>query len=70
MNKDTKQTIVKPACRLTSQNGNVFNIIGLVTRSLKKAGQPDQAKAFQTAAFSASSYDVVLQLAMDYVDVK
>lgn len=58
----------KPEVKLVGEDGNVFNIIGRVSRALKKAGQPDQAKEFQEKAFSAKSYDEVLQLLHDYVD--
>ena len=60
----------KPKVRLTGQDSNVFNIIGIVAGALKKAGQPDNAKEFTDAAFSAGSYDEVLQLCFKYVDVR
>ena len=60
----------KPICRLVGEDGNVFNIIGRVSRSLKMAGQVDQAKEFTSKAFSAGSYDEVLRLAMEYVEVE
>lgn len=60
----------KPTCQLIGEDGNVFNIINLVKKALTKAGMPDKAKEFQTKAFASHSYDVVLQLAMDYVEVE
>ena len=59
----------KPECELTGQNGNVFNIIGLVQKALKRAGQSDKAKEFGEKAFSSESYDAVIALAMEYVEV-
>ncbi len=58
-----------PACRLVGTDGNVFAIIGRVQRSLRAAGQPERAEAFVTRAFQAKSYDEVLVLCLEYVDV-
>lgn len=59
--------IRKPPCRLVGENGNVFNIIGLVSRALKRDGQPDRAKEFVEKAMSSSSYDEVLILLHEFV---
>ena len=60
----------KPVCQLTGQDGNVFNIIGLVSRELKIAGQADKAKEFTEKALKSQSYDQVLCLCMEYVEVE
>ncbi len=61
--------MTKPICELVGTDGNVFAIIGTVSKCLKKAGLKDQAKEFQDKAFTAKSYDEVLQLCMEYVNV-
>jgi hypothetical protein len=63
-------SVTKPVCKLIGKDGNVFNIIGLVSQALKRAGQAARAKEFVRQAFAAQSYDAVLGLAMDYVEVK
>jgi len=60
----------KPVCRLVGEDGNVFAIIGRVRRTLRTAGQPGQAQEFADRAFSAGSYDEVLRLCMEYVEVR
>jgi hypothetical protein len=60
----------KPKCKLTGTDGNAFSIIGKVSGVLKKAGQADKAKEFTNKAFSAGSYNELLKLASDYVDVQ
>lgn len=60
----------KPACKLLGEDGNVFNIIGRVSNSLKRAGQEDKAKEFTKKAFSSEDYGAVLQLAMEYVEIE
>lgn len=56
--------------KLIGEDGNVFNIIGLVSKALKKAGFKDEATSYTDKAFSCGSYDEVLQLTMDYVNVR
>ena len=60
---------MKPKCKLVGEDGNVFNIIGSVSKSLKQAGLKTEATEFQDKAFNSGSYDEVLQLAMKYVEV-
>jgi hypothetical protein len=63
-------TVEKPICILTGQDGNVFNVIGLVSRTLKRAGQADKAREFVDRAMKSKSYDDVLALCWDYVEVE
>lgn len=54
---------------LLGQDGNVFGIIGSVSKALKKAGHADLAKEFTNEAFAAGSYGEVLSLVHQYVIV-
>jgi len=60
----------KPVCKLVGVDSNVFSIIGVVSQTLKRDGQRDRAKDFQTRAFAAGSYDEVLAMVHDYVEVE
>ncbi len=55
--------------QLTGNDGNAFAIIGAVSKALKKAGYKDAAAEFTAAAFASTSYDNLLALCMDTVDV-
>ena len=59
----------KPECCLSECDGNVYAIIGLVSKTLKRAGLPETAKEFADKALASQSYDEVIQLAMKYTDV-
>lgn len=61
---------VKPACKLTGIDGNVFVIIGKVCRTLKQAGLREQAAEFQAKAMASPTYEAVLSLCFDYVEVE
>lgn len=60
----------KPRCKLVGEDGNVFNVIGRVRRALLDAGQDERAREFVERAFRCGSYDEVLQLVLEYVDVR
>ena len=59
----------KPDCPLIGEDGNVFAIISNVSGTLKRAGRRDKAQEFTTRAFAAKSYDEVLAMLDDYVEV-
>lgn len=56
--------------QLTGENGNAYMVIGLTTRAMKKAGIPaEDVTKFQHDCFNQASYDHLLQLVMQTVDV-
>jgi hypothetical protein len=60
----------KLVVRLVGTDGNVFSVIGKVSRALEHGGYPELAKEFRDKCFKAKSYDEVLQLCFLYVDVE
>ena len=62
----------KPKCKLIGEDGNIFNLIGIAIRTLKKNGQVMQANEMTrriTQDGEAKSYDEALAIIMEYVDV-
>ena len=60
----------KPTVKLIGQDGNVFNLIGIVSKALRKNGQANEAKEFVEKAMTSDSYDEVLELIGEYVDIE
>ncbi len=60
----------RPTVELTCENGNVFNLIGIVSKALKKAGYKGHAKEMENRCFEAGGYDEVLTLFQEYVVVE
>ena len=60
----------KPKCKLIGTDGNVFAIFGRVCRTLREYGLVEKAEEFKKSSFECSSYDEVLQLLHDYVEVE
>jgi N-formylglutamate amidohydrolase len=62
---------MKPKCKLIGEDGNIFNLMGIVSRTLKKAGQQEKADEMtKRIPKEAESYDEALAILMEYVDVE
>ena len=59
----------KPTIQLSGQDGNVFNLIGIASRALKKDGQRAKAEEMATKCMSGD-YDNAIQTIMDYCEVQ
>lgn len=60
----------KPKCKLIGEDGNIFFILGKVSRTLKENEKADQAKECSSRVMASKSYDEALQIIMEYVDVE
>jgi hypothetical protein len=54
--------------KLTGQDGNAFNLLGLVRKAILTSNQPDLVDAFMSEATSGD-YHHLLQTCMRYVEV-
>ena len=60
----------KPRCHLSNKNGNVFNLLGIVSRTLRDNHQNKQAnECVDRVLKTAKSYDEALRIMMEYVEV-
>ena len=55
--------------KLIGEDGNIFNIMGIVSKTLKRDGHGELAKELTTKIFQCASYDAALQLIMEYVEI-
>lgn len=55
--------------QLTGEDGNAYSIIGRVAKALRRSVDNDAASEFTTAAMNCGSYDQLLVLAMETVNV-
>ena len=56
--------------KLIGEDGNVFNVIGLVSKALKRNDQKAESDEFTAKAFKCNDYDEVLALVQEYVEVE
>ena len=65
---------MKPRCKLIGENGNVFNLIGLTRKALREHGEQYLLYCFEKdirkIQRDGGTYDDVLRLIMEYVEVE
>jgi hypothetical protein len=60
----------KPTCKLIGEDGNIFSILGRVSRTLREVGKEEQVKEVSERVMASSSYGEALQIIMEYVEVE
>lgn len=60
---------MKPECRLIGENGNIFNLMGIASNTLKHHGMREQAEEMKARIRESKSYDDAIQIIMDYVKI-
>ena len=62
----------KPSCPIVGQNGNIFNLIGLASRTLRQNGMAAEAKEMQTRIMGGAchSYEEALGIISEYVETE
>ena len=59
----------KPRCKLVGENGNVFNLMAIASRTLKRHRLANQAEEMvRRIQQEAKSYDEGLVIIQEYVD--
>ena len=65
-----QETVQKPDCELIGQDGNIFNLMGIAARTLRRNGMADQAKEMQERITKAAgSYYDALDIIGEYVNI-
>ena len=67
--EQNKAEKVKPDCKLVGQDGNIFNLMGIASHTLKQNGMADEAKEMCSRVTSSGSYCEALNIIGDYVNI-
>ena len=67
--EQNKAEKVKPDCELIGQDGNIFNLMGIASHTLKQIGMADEAKEMCSRVTSSGSYCEALNIIGDYVNI-
>ncbi|MDE6132742.1 MAG: hypothetical protein K2G04_05150 [Oscillospiraceae bacterium] len=59
----------KTDCPLIGQDGNVFNLIGIASKTLKNNGMTAEASEMSSRVFASCSYDEALSIIGEYVNI-
>jgi hypothetical protein len=65
-----EHTMSKPKCALIGEDGNIFNLMGIASRTLKNNGMREEATEMCNRITSdAKSYDEALMIIDEYVEI-
>lgn len=67
--EDKEPVREKPKCALIGEDGNIFNLMGIASRTLKNNGQKEEAKEMCDRITSSGSYHEALGIIGEYVDI-
>ena len=59
----------KPKCPLIGADGNIFNLIGMASRTLRENGMREQAQEMQSGVTASGSYSEALNILGEYVEI-
>jgi len=60
----------KPRCHLIGTDGNIFALMGRVSKTLKKAGLKEEAKQMCDKVMASGSYDEALTILDEFVEIE
>lgn len=60
---------IKPKCALIGKNGNIFNLMGIASRTLEENNMREKAKEMRDRITTSNSYDEALFIIQEYVEV-
>lgn len=69
VNEQRKTEKVKPNCVLIGQDGNIFNLMGIASHTLKKNEMADEAKEMCNRVTNSGSYCEALNIIGEYVNI-
>lgn len=55
---------------LVGENGNVFNLLGIAARALKRDGKITEAEEMTKRAFSSHFYEEVINIISEYCEIE
>mgnify|MGYP001861252858 FL=1 len=58
----------KPKAPIINADGNIFNLIGISSRALKRAGYQEQAKEMSERVMNTENYDEALSVLLEYIE--
>lgn len=67
--EEESQSNGKPDCPLIGQDGNIFNLMGIASRTLKRNGMAEQATEMCGRIQASGSYGEALNILGEYVNI-
>ncbi len=67
MSNENKRT--KPDCPLIGEDGNIFHLVGIAAKTLKRNGMSTEATEMSEKVFNSGSYEEALGIIGEYVNI-
>lgn len=67
MSNENKHT--KPDCPLIGEDGNIFHLIGVAAKTLRRNGMSTEASEMSEKVFNSGSYEEALGIIGEYVNI-
>ena len=67
MNNENKQN--KPDCPLIGQDGNIFNLVEIAAKTLRKNGMKEEESEMTEKVFNSGSYEEAIGIIGEYVNI-
>ena len=67
MSNENKQS--KPDCPLIGEDGNIFNLVGIAAKTLRRNGMSAEASEMTEKVFGSGSYEEALGIIGEYVNI-
>ncbi len=67
MSNENKHT--KPDCPLIGEDGNIFHLIGIAAKTLRRNGMSTEASEMSEKVFKSGSYEEALSIIGEYVNI-
>lgn len=61
---------MKPKCKLIGEDGNIFNLLGIASKTLKANDLKDKADEMAARVYDSRSYMEALAIISEYVEVE
>lgn len=58
----------RPKCPIIAADSNIFNIMGIASKTLKESDMAEEAKEMCSRVTSSGSYEEALGIIMEYVE--
>lgn len=61
---------MKPKCKLIGEDGNIFNLLGIASRTLKRENLKEEADEMVARVYDSKSYQEALAIIGEYVEIE
>ncbi len=58
----------RPKCPIIGADGNIFNIMGIASKTLKRSNMGEEANEMCSRVTSSGSYEEALRIIIEYVE--